>query len=350
MEFEIDKWYTHSDGAFVCYQGGSEGYGFDTRGDWKIGYDWCFKLSSDSWKVANINTVKELLLEYANKMYPKGTNHSGYTYSNKSTEFPYTESNSPTDFSYEVTKPLHIKFGLEIFADSIGCIFSKGVWSAREQDYNKNIFKVGRWYVHENGALVCHQIDHAGYGFDGFGKWTVGNNWSTSTFSEDWSPALDLTVQEALLEYARKHYPMGTMHTGHREASINTEFPFEKKAGNYVLDFKFKVIGPMLISNSPVPNVIHSQGASGYIYKNGVWADKEPHNVPVDFNDSLGTITLKGCPDSSISANEYYYPSKSYVDDLPSVYTDSKLMIATKSKSKLLDFKSVNLTKISINK
>jgi hypothetical protein len=88
--FEIGKWYTHKNKSMlVCYKGEGEGYGF-LNNMW--GSYWCITKRED-WKLATEEEVRDALLEFAKKNYPKGTE-----YVSISTSLTYT---SQGGFKYD---------------------------------------------------------------------------------------------------------------------------------------------------------------------------------------------------------------------------------------------------------
>jgi len=69
----------------------------------------------------------------------------------------------------------------------------------------KTGLEVGKWYKHIGGSLVNYQGGRKGYGFTGtYVKYFFNEGWSFSTDSQNWKPATDKEVEEALIKEAKK--------------------------------------------------------------------------------------------------------------------------------------------------
>lgn len=144
----------------------------------------------------------------------------------------------------------------------------------------QNIIKpeVGKWYksINQSNILVyCKKLVNdsgiIGYGIDGNGDWYNDNSsWFGDNFSKHAVLATDEEVEERLIEYAKKHYPIGT------RANQNTAY-----AGN----------GNTFIVKNTIINYYYDQSSrywnltvSSYgIFnsKDGKWAEILPNNVEI---------------------------------------------------------------------
>ncbi len=131
-ELVINTWYLHDDSALVCYQGKSNGYGFDSKGEWIVQDGWTFE-GFEVWKAVDIAYIKQKLLQYAKIHYLEMTKHAGIFNKYTLETYPFKRISYPKSFNFTVNGPLHISDDLTISAIyASGLIYARGRWSDKE--------------------------------------------------------------------------------------------------------------------------------------------------------------------------------------------------------------------------
>ena len=69
--FEVGKWYTNNESCYICYQGTDTAYGFGIVGNWTN--DFSTGNSFKNFVLADMDKVKELLLQEAKRRFPIGS-------------------------------------------------------------------------------------------------------------------------------------------------------------------------------------------------------------------------------------------------------------------------------------
>lgn len=164
MEFIKGNWYQiksiHDNRTLICYQGNSDGYGFNAHGDWVVYTSWNFALSL--WEKVEYDYVKERLLKHANDHYYKGIKHTGYPGGKfRNRQFPFERKFTVVvKFSFIVKNELVMRYDRIIAEDQTGAIYAHGQWA--EIEYNTELNSSGEEIKKESKSFVDKvvQINH----------------------------------------------------------------------------------------------------------------------------------------------------------------------------------------------
>jgi len=121
-----------------------------------------------------------------------------------------------------------------------------------EPVYKEPEFELWEWYKNKKGGLVFISGTNSGYGFDASDNWMSedGEEWGL----KDLKPATYIEVEERLLAYAKKHYPVGTKY----------------KSANSVNEFEVK---EQLFEVQPRLTRLFSESGKGCLLYDGKWAE-----------------------------------------------------------------------------